>query len=76
MMIQLPVASAGATFMANMIKETFHGMIPATTPKGCFNVKVIMPGVLRLEMPPTCKPIPACKAKMPEQPIISNLEKP
>lgn len=51
MMTQLPAAMAGATFMANMIKEMFHGMIPATTPKGCFSVKVTMPGVFKLEVP-------------------------
>jgi len=60
MMIQLPVAMAGATFMANMIRETFQGMIPATTPKGCFRVKVIMPGELRLEVPATWRAIDAC----------------
>lgn len=51
MITQLPVANAGAVFIANMINETFQGMIPATTPNGCFKVKVIMPGVFRLEIP-------------------------
>lgn len=50
-MTQLPVAIAGATFMANIIRETFQGMMPATTPKGCFKVKVIMPGVFKLDVP-------------------------
>lgn len=46
---QFPVAKAGAVFMANMIKETFQGKMPATTPNGCFKVNVIIPGVLRLD---------------------------
>lgn len=52
-MTQLPVAMAGATFIANMINEIFQGIIPATTPNGCFKVKVIIPGVFRLDSPLT-----------------------
>lgn len=62
--------------MANMIRETFHGMIPATTPKGCFSVKVTIPGVFKLEVPWIWSPIVACDAKIPEHPMISKRERP
>lgn len=53
----LPAARAGAALPAKAIKGTFHGMMAATTPKGCLRVMLTNPGVLRLE-----KPLAVCAA--------------
>ena len=50
-MIAFPAAMAEATFIANMINDTFHGMIAATTPYGCLIVMLIIPGVFKLDCP-------------------------
>jgi len=46
-----PTARAGATLFAKNSNGTFQGIIAATTPNGCLKVKLIYPGVFKLEVP-------------------------